>query len=193
MANNYCLSSTMYVLTPEQHARAKEILNEVAKEAGADEEGINPGEDGYDEAEPYLGFDYKFEGEGLWMYHEESVNPDMMADVISRFQVEFKAEKPFYFEYCCECSKPRLDEFAGGCFIIMPDGSQYHSGSREDALEKAKQASQYGKVVWTANDVLTLKDDWTEEQAEEWLKANAKYIQEQMVQSGWNAIENLLP
>jgi len=192
MANNYCLSSTIYPLTEDQHERAQEIMEEVGRESAADFEGIKKGTKEYDELEPDIEFQCEFGKDGLWVYHEESVNPEMMADVFSRFQVEFKADKPFCFEYCCECSKPRVDEFAGGCFAIMPDGSQYHSGSQEDALEKAKQANQYAKVVWTVDDVLTLKPEWSEEEALMWLESNQKYIQERLIELGWGVMEDLM-
>ena len=52
---------------------------------------------------------------------------------------------------------------------------------------------KYAKVVWTANDIFSLKPDWTDEQAEEWLECNQKYIQERMVELGWEVIESLLP
>jgi len=192
MANNYTLTSTLYPLTSEQHKRAEEIIEEVGKENAASCEGIKPGDEGYDDLESQVEFEYKSEGKGIWMYHEESANPDQMADVISRFQVEFKADKPFVFSYCCECSKPRLDEFGGGTFAIMPDGSQYHAGTQEDALEKAKQAQQYAKVVWTVGDVQALQSEWSDEQAKEWLENNQKYIQERLVELGWEVMESLM-
>lgn len=51
----------------------------------------------------------------------------------------------------------------------------------------------YAKVVWTVDDILTLKPDWTDEQAEEWLACNQKYIQDRLVEVGWEVIEDLLP
>ena len=137
MANNYCLSSTFYPLSKNELELAEKIIEEVGKENAGEYEGIKPGDEGYAELEPQIEFEYEMRDDGLWMYFEESVNPEMMADVIARLQVDLKRDKPFCFEYCCECSKPRVDEFGGGSFCIMPDGSQYHAGSREDALEKA--------------------------------------------------------
>lgn len=51
---------------------------------------------------------------------------------------------------------------------------------------------QYAKVVWTVDDVLTLQPDWTEEQAEEWLDENSKYIQERLIELGWEVMESLM-
>lgn len=53
--------------------------------------------------------------------------------------------------------------------------------------------NHYAKVVWTADDILTLKPDWTDEQAEEWLECNQKYIRDRLVELGWEVIESLLP
>ena len=152
MANNYCLSSTMYPLTENERELAEKIIEEVGRENAADFEGIKKDDIAYNDIEPCIEFAYEFESEGLWIYFEESVNPEMMADVISRLQVKLKRDKPFVFSYCCECSKPRLDEFGGGTFCIMPDGSQYHAGTAEDALEKANNpfTSEEKNVIFEA-------------------------------------------
>ena len=137
MANNYTMSSTLYRLTPDQVERAEEIIEKVGKQNAGEWERIKPEDEGYAELEPQIEFEYEIRDDGLWIYFEESCNPDFIADVISELQVEFKADKPFTFSYCYECSKPRLDEFGGGSFCIMPDGKQYHTGSQQDALERA--------------------------------------------------------
>ena len=46
---------------------------------------------------------------------------------------------------------------------------------------------------FVAGDVTSLRQDWTEDRAEEWLSENATYIADAMVAAGWNAIETLLP
>lgn len=50
----------------------------------------------------------------------------------------------------------------------------------------------YAKVEWTAEDVRTLRPDMTMEQAEEFLQSNGKYIQDRLVELGWEVIETLL-
>jgi len=52
--------------------------------------------------------------------------------------------------------------------------------------------TSYAKVEWTAEDVQTLRPDWTEEYCEEWLMSNQKYIQDRLVELGWEVIESLL-
>lgn len=53
-------------------------------------------------------------------------------------------------------------------------------------------AKEYAKVVWTANDIQTLKEDWSDTECEEWLQNNQKHIQSRLVELGWQVIEDLL-
>ena len=69
----------------------------------------------------------------------------------------------------------------------------------QGSLMPPEEPRYYATARWHANDVLDIANDeeglnldWTEEQAEEWLKANGKYIVDAMVQTGWEAIETLL-
>ena len=52
---------------------------------------------------------------------------------------------------------------------------------------------KFARVEWAAEDVQDLKPEWSLSQCEAWLEANAKYIQEFLVQRGFEAIESLLP
>lgn len=54
-------------------------------------------------------------------------------------------------------------------------------------------SEHYATVRWTAEDVLNLRTNWTEEQAEDWLSNNEKYIQSRLIELGWEVIETLLP
>ena len=49
---------------------------------------------------------------------------------------------------------------------------------------------KFAKVAWTVGDIQSMYDV-SEERAEEWLEANAKYLQDAMVQAGWVVIETL--
>lgn len=51
---------------------------------------------------------------------------------------------------------------------------------------------EYAKVTWCAEDIQTIRPDWTDEQAEDWLAANAKHIQSRMIEVGWEVIETLI-
>jgi len=48
-------------------------------------------------------------------------------------------------------------------------------------------------VSWSADDIQTVRPEMTTNECLEFLVYNARYIQDAMVQSGWNAIEALLP
>ena len=51
----------------------------------------------------------------------------------------------------------------------------------------------YAVVRWTPGDVQGFRPGWTDEQAEDWLADNAKYIEDAMVSRGHEAIQELLP
>ena len=48
-------------------------------------------------------------------------------------------------------------------------------------------------VSWCADDIQTMRPEWTVQQCLDFLVDNGRYIQDAMVQSGWDAIESLLP
>lgn len=193
MANHYTELSVMYPLKPEQRKLATEIIEDVGIETAANYAGYAKGSEDYNELEPDIQFDFEFHDEGVWIHHDESANPEQVACVISHFQKEFCADKPFCFSYARNCSKPVIDEFGGGSFAIMPDGDIFHSGTGEDALNKAEQDATYARVVWTAEDVQTLKPSWTLEECEDFLSENENGIRDRLIELGWEVIQALLP
>lgn len=52
--------------------------------------------------------------------------------------------------------------------------------------------NKFATVSWCAEDIQTLRPDWTTEQAEEWLLTNQRYIRDRLVELGWEVIETLL-
>lgn len=50
----------------------------------------------------------------------------------------------------------------------------------------------YAKVEWAPEDVQTLRPDWSLERCEDWLHAHQKYVQDRLVELGWDVIETLL-
>ena len=52
--------------------------------------------------------------------------------------------------------------------------------------------NKYATVSWTADDVQTLRPEWSVEKCEEWLESNQRCIQDRLVELGWEVIENLL-
>ena len=53
--------------------------------------------------------------------------------------------------------------------------------------------TEYCKVVWTIQDVLTVRPSWSNKQAEEWLENNEHKIVDELITQGWNVIESMLP
>jgi hypothetical protein len=65
--------------------------------------------------------------------------------------------------------------------------------------EPPQSHERYAVVAWSVNDVLEMTSDGeggppaiSEEQAREFLEDNERYIQDVMVERGWEAIEDLL-
>lgn len=50
----------------------------------------------------------------------------------------------------------------------------------------------YAKVEWSPEDVLTVRPNMSFEEAEEFLQNNQKYIQDAMVELGWDVIRHLV-
>jgi hypothetical protein len=51
---------------------------------------------------------------------------------------------------------------------------------------------KYAEVVWTPEDVTSLRPDMTIEQAEEWLQSNEKHLRDRLIELGWDVMETLL-
>ena len=50
----------------------------------------------------------------------------------------------------------------------------------------------WATVEWSIDDILTLRPEWTREKAEEFLDINEKYIQDRLVELGWEVIETII-
>jgi len=48
--------------------------------------------------------------------------------------------------------------------------------------------AKYAKLSWTAEDIRTLRPEWSLRRCEEFLLRNEKYIQERLVELGWEVI-----
>jgi hypothetical protein len=51
---------------------------------------------------------------------------------------------------------------------------------------------RYATVSWVAEDVQTLRPNWTKEEAEDFLSANSRRIQDGVIEHGWRVIEALI-
>lgn len=58
---------------------------------------------------------------------------------------------------------------------------------------KPKAAVLLAQVAWQAEDIQTLRPEWSDDKCNEWLDANEDDIQCAMIERGWAVIEHLLP
>ena len=99
----------------------------------------------------------------------------------------------------------RFDKETGRClsqdFICDDDVTYEHpDGEPADKLDNEqgcpfdmKRPGGYGEISWCAEDILTLRPSWTEEQANEFLDENESYLCDGTITHGWEVIESLLP
>ncbi len=106
MANNYCESSSRLALTEEQAKKAQEIVDRVLAEFNEDEDDCG-----------FCG-QVTVENDGVWICHDESIDPDHVATLVQALVDELEIDEPFVFSWGYTCSKPRLDEFGGGAGVI---------------------------------------------------------------------------
>lgn len=95
------------MLTPEQLELAKPIVERITKEIEGTE----------DEEQP-LGVQVTFEADGIWFYHDESIDVENLAMLVQALLDELEIDAPFVFSWSYTCSKPRLDEFGGGACAL---------------------------------------------------------------------------
>ena len=51
----------------------------------------------------------------------------------------------------------------------------------------------YAEVKWTAEDITSLRPDWTMEQCHSFLQQEEKHIRDRITELGWEVINSLLP
>src|SRR5689334_18897111 len=121
MANNYTqFSEAIERITPEERSWIESQLD-------PDSWGEEPPEWEAPLEEEYLSFEWSLdEIEGsLWLYAEESGDPDEVARFVRAFLARFRPGDRFSLTYADSCSKPRLGEFSGGAVFVTRDGSQH--------------------------------------------------------------------
>lgn len=129
MANNYCISSSKLLLDEEQVKKAQAIIDRVVKEL---EEGD----------EEYCGCDAVVEDDGVWFSADESIDTSHMELIARELIDELEIDEPWYASWAYTCSKPRIDEFGGGAFVIKRGYQTYWV----DAMHAAQQAVKRGKL-----------------------------------------------
>lgn len=57
---------------------------------------------------------------------------------------------------------------------------------------KSNQFESLAKVTWHAEDVQTLKPNWSLEKCNEWLEDNERHISDRLIELGWEVMDALL-
>lgn len=109
MANNYCESSSFVEIPPDKLEKAKVIADRIGVELES-----NPDEG-------YAGYVAEFEGTGLWIHHNESLNPDHAERLVKALVEELDLMGIFVCSWSYTYSKPRIGigEFGGGAFAVQ--------------------------------------------------------------------------
>jgi len=127
MANNYCQSSSMLPVPKGKLDKAREIVKRVIQE-------LEDGEDGY------CGCLVDVEDAGVWFHTDESINTNHVEIIARQLIDELKLDTPFFCSWAYTCSKPRIDEFGGGAFVIKRGYATYWV----DAVNHARHQVKHG-------------------------------------------------
>lgn len=78
---------------------------------------------------------------GLWIYTDESGDPEHAAWYIQSVMKKFDIGKPCVLSYGHSCSKPRIDAFGGGSVVITRDEMFWFDGGNM-AYHKVQELSE---------------------------------------------------
>lgn len=155
MANNHTLFSATLKITAKQKAWieknliSREDWEELPDEVVEDEKAVKKVTALYEfyGDEGFPNFDWRFEGEGFWVYSEESGSVDDAASVVEALLKATRSNKVFSIEWAETCEKPRVGEFGGGACVVTRLGAKWvNTSDLATAMAKdAKTALRGGK------------------------------------------------
>jgi hypothetical protein len=144
MANSYVQTSLLIPLTAEQQEYAEMVYNKLFEE----DETLNEFQEEIlsDPDCRYAGFRFERESEGIWLYDDEFVDIDALGAFIFQLVRKFKLE-PVGFTWSNTCSKPRLDEFGGGCCVVTQQIIKFWNAysEKENMLADLKHGLEFDK------------------------------------------------
>jgi hypothetical protein len=116
--------------------------------------------DDHDPTWDHLDFAYRFQddpdkggwGRHLWLYAEESGNPDNVAHLVQKFLKKFRPNKCWALTWASTCSKPRIGEFGGGAVFVTAGEIK-----RQDAYEFIE--TQRAAFRWKDGGYVSVWDD----------------------------------
>ena len=106
MANNYTQFSAFLQVPADKMDLARIVIE---RETGRLYE---------DDDDGYCGTKAELESGGVWFHEEESGTPEHVEMIARALVEELKIEEPFVCSWAYTCSKPRIDEFGGGAFLV---------------------------------------------------------------------------
>ena len=80
----------------------------------------------------------------MWLYAEESGNPDNVAWLVQKFLKQFRRDQCWALTYAATCSKPRVGEFGGGAIFVMANKITWQNAY--DFIEKQRTAFEAKKT-----------------------------------------------
>ena len=155
MADNYVqFSEVVPNLTKEEEAWWEHqlqwiaVVDGVEREVDADEgepDGATyfgfrifrePAERGECDQSDYLGFQHSFctdedqpgWGRHLWIYAEDSGDPDGAALAVQQFLKRFRSRESWSLTFAATCSRPRVGEFSGGGVFVTAAEIKWQNG-----------------------------------------------------------------
>lgn len=123
MADHYIESSSFLNIPREKLEIARNIVNRVVRELKDSEEG-------------YCGCSAEIEGavgpasSGVWFHGVESTNVEHVEMIARALIEELEIDEPFFCSWAFTCSKPRIDEFGGGAFVMKRGYQTYWCDAR---------------------------------------------------------------
>lgn len=77
-------------------------------------EQLDEGEDGSP-----CSYEEHSESHVIWVYTEESGDPERLAELVADYQQQFKLSDPWILNWAQTCSRPRLSSFSGGTIAVF--------------------------------------------------------------------------
>lgn len=125
------VSSSKLVLEPDEVKKAQAIIDKAVEDIEAGKV------DDWD----YCDCDAVLEDDGVWFHADESINVGHMEYIARQLIEELEINEPFYASWSFQCSKPRIDEFGGGAFVIQRGFETLYvdaMGAVHDAVKRGK-------------------------------------------------------
>ncbi len=78
----------------------------------------------------WVGFAADVDDDGLWIYAEETGQPEHVVPLVQEFLRRFRPDGFVGFEWADHSSKPLIDGFGGGACLVSPDTVRWLSTSK---------------------------------------------------------------